>query len=63
MQETRVLVETKGTTGEETTSYWFDLSIDVAEFAVKFLDNQTKVTQVSQYGLVLHKDRNWKIVG
>ena len=29
MQETRVLVETKGTTGEETISYWFDLPIDV----------------------------------
>ena len=100
MQETRVLVETRGTTGKETTSYWFDLPIDVAEFAyyvsgnvlepigrdylyselvnpiftkdgdnvkvkvsVKFLDNQTKATQVSQYELVLHKDSNWKIVG
>ena len=31
--------------------------------AVKFLDNQTKATQVSQYELVLHKDSNWKIVG
>ena len=31
--------------------------------AVKFLDNQTKATQVSQYELVLHKDNNWKIVG
>ncbi|WP_456236690.1 conjugal transfer protein [Clostridium porci] len=31
--------------------------------AVKFLDNQTKETQVSQYELVLHKDSNWKIVG
>lgn len=30
--------------------------------AVKFLDNQTKATQVSQYGFVLHKDSNWKIV-
>jgi len=35
MQETRVLVETKGTTGEETISYWFDLPIDVAEFEEK----------------------------
>ena len=35
MQETRVLVETRGTTGEETTSYWFDLPIDVAEFEEK----------------------------
>ena len=31
--------------------------------AVKFLDNQTKAMQVSQYELVLHKDSNWKIVG
>ena len=31
--------------------------------AVKFLDNQTKSTLVSQYELVLHKDSNWKIVG
>ncbi|HBL4888512.1 TPA: conjugal transfer protein, partial [Clostridioides difficile] len=31
--------------------------------AVKFLDNQTKASQVSQYELVLHKDSNWKIVG
>ena len=29
---------------------------------VKFLDNQTKATLVSQYELVLHKDSNWKIV-
>ena len=35
MQETRVLVETRGTTGEETTSYWFDLPIDVSEFEEK----------------------------
>ena len=35
MQETRVLVETRGTTGEETISYWFDLPIDVAEFEEK----------------------------
>ena len=31
--------------------------------AVKFLDNQTKATQVSQYEFVLHKDSNWEIVG
>jgi DNA-binding transcriptional MerR regulator len=31
--------------------------------SVKFLDNQTKATLVSQYELVLHKDSNWKIVG
>ena len=30
-----MLVETRGTTGEETTSYWFDLPIDVAEFEEK----------------------------
>ena len=30
-----MLVETRGTTGEETTSYWFDLPIDVAEFEKK----------------------------
>ena len=35
MQEIRVLVETRGTTGEETISYWFDLPIDVAEFEEK----------------------------
>ena len=29
--------------------------------AVKFLDNQTKATQVSQYELVLQKDSNWKM--
>ena len=31
--------------------------------AVKFIDNQTKTTQVSQFELVLHKDNNWKIIG
>ena len=31
--------------------------------SVKFIDNQTKAMQVSQYELVLHKDSNWKIVG
>ena len=30
--------------------------------SVKFIDNQTKATQVSQYELTLHKDNNWKIV-
>ena len=28
-----------------------------------YLDNQSKMTQISQYELVLHKDDNWKIVG
>ena len=30
-----MLVETKGTTGEETISYWFELPIDIAEFEEK----------------------------
>lgn len=30
--------------------------------AVKFIDNQTRATQVSQYELTLHKDSNWKII-
>lgn len=30
---------------------------------VKYLDNLTKAEQMSQYELLLHKDRNWKIVG
>ena len=30
--------------------------------AVKFIDNQTKATQVSQFELVLHRDSNWKII-
>ena len=30
--------------------------------SVKFIDNQTKATQVSQYELTLHKDSNWKII-
>ena len=29
---------------------------------VKYLDNKSKMTQISQYELVLHKDDNWKIV-
>ena len=29
---------------------------------VKFIDNQTKAIQISQFELVLHKDGNWKIV-
>ena len=31
--------------------------------SVKFIDNQTKATQISQYELTLHKDSNWKIIG
>ena len=29
---------------------------------VKYLDNKSKMTQISQYELLLHKDDNWKIV-
>lgn len=29
---------------------------------VKFIDNQTKATQLSQYELILNKDSNWKII-
>lgn len=32
------------------------------KLSVKFIDNQTKVIQVSQYELVLHKDSNWKVI-
>ena len=35
MHEKRVLVETKRKTDGETTSYWLDLPIDVAEFEEK----------------------------
>lgn len=31
--------------------------------AVKYLDQRTKATQISQFDLVLEKDSNWKIVG
>ncbi|AVP64811.1 hypothetical protein C3B64_11300 [Clostridium botulinum] len=31
--------------------------------SVKFIDNQTKATQISQYELTLHKDSNWNIIG
>ena len=31
--------------------------------SVKYLDNKSKMTQISQYDLVLHKDDNWKMVG
>lgn len=33
------------------------------KISVKFIDNQTKTTQVSQYELIFHKDSNWKIIG
>ena len=36
---------------------------DAMNVAVKFIDNQTKATQVSQYELTLHKDSNRKIIG
>lgn len=31
--------------------------------SVKYLDNQTKATQISQYELTLQKGDNWKIIG
>ena len=31
--------------------------------SVKYLDQRTKATQISQFDLTLHKDSNWKIVG
>ena len=31
--------------------------------SVKYLDNKSKMTQISQYELMLHKDNNWEIVG
>ena len=31
--------------------------------SVKFIDNQTKAMQISQYELILQKGENWKIVG
>lgn len=31
--------------------------------SVKFIDNRTKATQISQFELTLYKDGNWKIVG
>ena len=31
--------------------------------SVKYLDQRTKVTQVSQFDLILEKDGNWKIIG
>ena len=31
--------------------------------AVKYLDQRTKATQISQFDLILEKDSNWKIVG
>ena len=30
--------------------------------SVKYLDNKSKMTQISQYELMLHKDDNWKII-
>ena len=57
-------METRGTTGEETTSYWFDLPIDVAEFEEKLgvgaesqdYGNMFYVELVNQYLTVAHFD-------
>ncbi|MFQ9660059.1 MAG: hypothetical protein ACLRZJ_15500 [Mediterraneibacter gnavus] len=52
---------------EDFSKYVFGMSYQtiwaIPLIAVKFLDIQTKATQVSQYELVLQKDSNWKIVG
>lgn len=42
--------------------FWKAENVKVS-VAVKFLDNQTKGIQISQFELVLHKDGNWKIAG
>lgn len=34
----------------------------LVSFFVKYLDQQTKAEQISQFNLVLKKDSNWKIV-
>ncbi len=31
--------------------------------SVKYLDQQTKATQISQFDLILEKENNWMIVG
>ena len=33
-----------------------------ASISVKYLDQRTKATQISQFDLTLEKDSNWKIV-
>ena len=59
MQETRVLVETRGTTGEETISYWFDLPIDVAEFEEKLgVSAESGDYRIIEKGLMLMKSTN-----
>ena len=39
-----------------------DGGIVKVKVSVKFIDNQTKAAQVSQYELTLYKDSNWKIL-
>lgn len=34
----------------------------IVKVSVKYIDNQTKAMQISQYEIVLHKDGNWKII-
>lgn len=41
--------------------YVLDPKNGANRFYCKFIDNQTKAIQVSQFGFVLHKDINWKI--
>ncbi|SUL32304.1 conjugative transposon-like protein [Staphylococcus aureus] len=34
----------------------------IVNVAVKYLDQETKATQISQFELILEKQDNWKIV-
>ena len=61
-KEKKVRTVKVGTHKKAVIALWVVLIASVS-FGVKFLDNQTKATQISQYELVLHKDSNWKIVG
>ena len=49
-------METRGTTGEETISYWFDLPIDVAEFEEKVRYRQKVGIIVLSVAGVAHAD-------
>ena len=60
-KEKKVRTVKVGTHKKAVIALWVVLIASVS-FGVKFLDNQTKATQISQYELVLHKDSNWKIV-
>ena len=46
-------METRGTTGEETISYWFDLPIDVAEFEEITVDGAKMAYKAADAGYIL----------